>query len=88
MTNALIAGVPRKGIQELIASGCGQMLTDALLTGKMDTTAPIFIDAAQLNTSSQYNQDIQEIRIRLDYKERRDYDALVKAARERYQGRA
>lgn len=70
VTNELLRRMPKSESRKHLADTTGQLLSEALQTGTVDTTFPIFIDSARHEDLSDFSIDAQELKITLDYKER------------------
>lgn len=61
------AFAPSEHIQRIIADEAGHLLTKALLTGTVDTTAAFYVDA---ETRGDYARNADEVTITLAYQKR------------------
>lgn len=62
--------IPPGEVQRFVADVTGQLLTEALLTGQVDTTMPIYVDGARRSRVPWDFQDSIEMKVRLDYFQR------------------
>lgn len=86
LTHELLVRHPPEYIHKLIAAACGQMLEDAVLSGTMDITYPIYLDALQLHDDYQFMANLEEIKVRLDYKERAPERTQIDSGRRQLNG--
>ncbi len=81
VTSEFARALPVDFFRKQMARETGDLLTEAMLTGSVDTTMPIYIDGAQRSDAEFAKMDLHEVKLSLDYFPREASRQQLEAAR-------